>query len=114
MAAAYGKNLKTLIDDFRVNVARNPRLLVILGLDEQHPFVVRNPQVLAAQERLAATDRAITRTSMVGLEKADTTHLTPAALLEHGARIFEAYKRLAARQPAQTRLDIFQGGSREH
>jgi len=41
-------------------------------------------------------DHNIIFTSMIGLEKADGTHLTPKGLEEHGARLFAAYKILTA------------------
>ena len=96
LASQYQERLQLLIDDFRNNYVENPQLPVILGLDEQHPWVLDNPRVIAAQEAIAAADPHIIRTSMVGLEKADTTHLTPAGLVEHGDRLAAAYLTLKA------------------
>ena len=96
LAAQYQARLQLLIDDFRQNQVGDAELPVILGLDEQHPWVLKNPQVMKAQEAIAATDPNIIRTSMVGLEKADTTHLTPAGLVEHGDRLAAAYLTLKA------------------
>ncbi|NJN30604.1 MAG: sialate O-acetylesterase [Synechococcales cyanobacterium RM1_1_8] len=94
LAAQYQARLQLLIDDFRQNQVQDGELPVILGLDEQHPWVVKHPQVIAAQVAIAATDPQILRTSMVGLEKADTTHLTPAGLGEHGDRLAAAFESL--------------------
>lgn len=87
----YYHNLKQLINDLRNNVLRKPDLKVILGVDELHLFVKERPVVIEAQQRLAEEDSTIVFTSMLGLPKADGTHLTPAGLVEHGKRIFKAY-----------------------
>lgn len=87
------------MQDFRENQLERPQLPVILGLDEQHYFVVDNPQVITAQEAIAAADPYIIRTSMVGLEKADYSHLTPAGLVEHGDRLAAAFIELAGKEP---------------
>lgn len=87
----YYHNLKQLINDLRNNVLHKPDLKIILGVDEQHQFVKERPVVVAAQQKLANEDSNITYTSMLGLPKADGTHLTPAGLVEHGKRIFKAY-----------------------
>lgn len=90
-AQEYYSNLKKMIDDLRLNVINEPKLKIILGVDEQHQFVKERPVVLEAQKKLASEDTTIAFTSMVGLPKADATHLTPAGLVAHGKRIFEAY-----------------------
>jgi len=90
----YYHNLKLLINDLRNNVLHTPDLKIILGVDEQHPFVKERPAVTEAQQRLAEEDANIVYISMVGLPKADATHLTPQGLVEHGKRIFEAYTNL--------------------
>lgn len=69
LAGQYQPRLQRLIDDFRQNQVGDSQLPVILGLDEQHPWVLKNPQVITAQEAIAAADPQIIRTSMVGLEK---------------------------------------------
>jgi len=92
MAKAYKGRLKKLIDDLRQNVTKNSKLAVILGVDEQHGWVKKNTQVVQAQQELAKEDRNTTFTSMIGLEKADGTHLTPKGLEEYGRRIYAAYK----------------------
>jgi hypothetical protein len=94
MAKAYYKRLKSLIKDLRNNVTGNPNLLVILGVDEQHAWVKKNPQIVQAQKRLAEEDDHTVFTSMIGLEKADLSHLKPKGLVEHGERIFTAYKEM--------------------
>ncbi len=97
MALAYEGRLARLIQDIRTRVVGQATLPVILGLDEQHSLVKANPEVIAAQEHLAAGLPACIRTSMLGLKKADGTHLTPEGLMEHGGRLFEAYQKLKAR-----------------
>ena len=101
-ALAYEERLKTLIEDMRKNVLHDPNLFVILGCDEMHSAVQRNPQVITAQEHLAATLPNCIRTSMLGLPKADGTHLRPEGLLTHGERLFDAYQTLKAKAHAQT------------
>ncbi|WP_430971631.1 sialate O-acetylesterase [Sunxiuqinia rutila] len=91
-ARDYYRNLKELIHDLRNTVLHTPELKVILGVDEQHRFVQNRPIVVEAQKKLAQLDENIIYTTMYGLSKADATHLTPAGLVEHGKRIFEAYK----------------------
>jgi len=90
-AQAYSSNLKQLIGDLRENVVQAPDLKIILGVDEQHPFVEERPTVVEAQKRLAVADAAIAFSSMLGLPKADATHLTPEGLVAHGKRIFDTY-----------------------
>jgi len=92
MANAYKEKLKLLIDDIRNNVTKKKKLPIILGVDEQHPWIKKNPQVLQAQKNIAENDNNIIFTSMKHLEKADSTHLTPQGLNEHGKRIYTAYK----------------------
>ena len=89
-ASAYYSNLKSIINDIRQNVAHNSKLPIILGVDEQHVFVVNQPEVLNAQKRIANNDSNTKFTSMIGLPKADGTHLTPIGLEQHGEIIFHA------------------------
>ena len=93
-ANAYLGRLKTLIDDLRNTVTKQPTLPVVLGVDEQHPWVQKHPQVVQGQQALAKADPNIVHSSMIGLEKADSTHLTPKGLEAHGLRIYEAYRGL--------------------
>ncbi len=99
MAQAYEERLKSLITDLRDRVTRTPDLPMILGVDEQHPWVVANPEVVQAQQNLAKLLTACTWTSMKELEKADSTHLTPAGLVLHGERIHDAWVQMI-RPPA--------------
>jgi hypothetical protein len=91
-ASDYQANLELLVTDLRMEVLRDANLKVILGVDEQHNFVNKRPLVIKAQKQIAQNDRNIIYTTMYGLPKADGTHLTPAGLIEHGYRIFNAFK----------------------
>lgn len=94
-AKKYEKNLIQLIAHLRSEVVKNDSLKVILGVDEQHYFVVERPIVLEALQKIAQRDTNIIYTTMHGLPKADVTHLTPSGLVTHGHRIFKAYKVVA-------------------
>lgn len=96
LALAYEGRLKTLVDDLRLNATQTPEMPAILGVDEQHPWVVQNPEVVAAQQHLAKSLKTCAWTSLKGLEKADETHLTPAGLVLHGERIYDAFVKMAA------------------
>lgn len=96
-AAAYEVNLIRLIHHLRNEVLHEPRLKVILGVDEQHVFVQKRPVVVRAQKKIANQDENIIFTSMYGLPKADATHLTPGGLVDHGKRLFEAFEILNGR-----------------
>jgi hypothetical protein len=100
LALAYEERLKNLINNLRDKVTQTPEMPVILGVDEQHPWVVKNPEVITAQQNLAKSLKACAWTSLKELEKADSTHLTPAALVLHGERIYDAYVKLT--KPAAT------------
>ncbi len=91
-ATNYQVNLLRLIDDLRTNVLKSPNLKIILGVDEQHQFVQERPMVVQAQKKIAQEDENIIYTTMHGLPKADGTHLIPKGLVDHGKRIFAAYK----------------------
>ena len=99
LAEGFGDRLRLLMEDFRKNVAKDPALPVILGVDEQHPWVKEFPKVVEAQHKLAAEGQNVVFTSMIGLEKADCSHLTPSGLEEHGRRLFEAYESLTNNGP---------------
>ncbi|MBU2883923.1 sialate O-acetylesterase [Psychrosphaera sp. B3R10] len=90
-AVAYSKNLSALIKYVRNDLTNVPNLPVILGIDEQHKFVKKTPLVLESHKSFAAKDPNAIFTSMLGLEKADKTHLTPTALIAHGERLSQAY-----------------------
>lgn len=106
-ATAYFQNLSRMIDHLREEVLHQPDLKVILGVDEQHAYVRERPIIVHAQKRLANEDRNILYTSMYGLPKADATHLTPAGLVKHGLRIFNAYQLLAENESAETPVSTF-------
>lgn len=93
-ATEYYSNLKQMIHDLSQNKLNEPNLKIILGVDEHHHFVKERPVVVEAQRKLAKEDVNIVFTSMIGLQKADVTHLTPEGLVEHGKRIFKAYVNL--------------------
>ena len=90
-ANAFQSRLSIIINDMRNNVVNNISLPIILGVDEQHSFVVSQPAVLNAHQEIAENDSNIKFTSMYGLPKADATHLTPAGLITHGEQIFETF-----------------------
>ena len=94
LASAYEKRLLNIISDLRNKVVGNIELPIILGVDEQHPYVVNQPDVLNAHKSIAKNDKLIEFTSMNGLPKADETHLTPRGLITHGELIFDAYSQI--------------------
>ena len=94
MATAYEPRLRRIIEEFRTDVTKRPRLPVILGVDEQHPYLKVRPEIVAAQAKIAADTPCVVATSMLGLPKADATHLTPAGVIAHGKRLADAYKQL--------------------
>jgi hypothetical protein len=93
MSARYYDELSLLIRDFRKRFGV-PDLPVVLGVDEQHPWVRERNGVVAAQQKLDAAEELIVFCSMEGLEKFDTSHLTPAGLVKHGERIFQRYEEI--------------------
>ncbi len=95
-ADAYETSLREMLTHLRTTVLKEPCLPVILGVDEQHPWVVERPQVVEAQKNIAIGDTQMMFTSMKGIEKIDTSHLTPAGLVMHGNRLFEAFEALIA------------------
>jgi hypothetical protein len=78
-----------------------PGLPVILGLDEQHPGPAARPMVVEAQKAIATADKGVAFTTMVGLEKADVSHLTNTGLEQHGERLAEALTKLWERESNQ-------------
>ena len=93
LATEYYWHLKRMITHLRNNVLHTPNLPVILSVDEQHPRVQQNPQVVDAQIRLASESKNMSFVSMMGLEKYDATHLTAKGTIQQGQRLFSAYKR---------------------
>jgi hypothetical protein len=89
-ANAYHDHLEKLITHLRHEL-NEPLLPVVLGLDEQHPGVIKRPVVIKAQELLAVELPCVVRSSMLGLVKADSSHLTPTGLVEHGKRLAADY-----------------------
>ena len=95
LATEYYWHLKRMLTHLRNNVLHKPQLPVILSVDEQHPRVQKNPQVVDAQIRLAIENNTMSFVSMMGLEKYDATHLTAKGTIQQGQRIFSAYKKLS-------------------
>ncbi len=93
LASEYYWHLKRMLTHLRNNVLHKPNLPVILSVDEQHPRVQQNPQVVDAQIRLASENKNMSFVSMMGLEKYDATHLTAKGTIQQGQRLFSAYKR---------------------
>lgn len=96
LAGPYEKNLSTVVTHFR-SWASIPALPVIIGMDEQHPWVKDRPIVVEAQRNIVARTPNSAFLSMMGLQKWDTSHLTPAGLIDHGLRWFEVYAGLTPR-----------------
>lgn len=94
IAEKYFDNLNALIKDLKTNVFNDQRLPVILGVDEQHPWVKVRPLIVESQKRIAGSCPGVVFVSMIGLQKADTTHLTPAGLEAHGIRLFAAFEQI--------------------
>jgi hypothetical protein len=93
-APLYYASLLSIVRDLRANVAKNNNLPILLGVDEQHTYVNYIPTIVESQQRIAREEANVIFTSMYGLPKADATHLTPAGLISHGIRLFDAYKTL--------------------
>lgn len=94
LATEYYWHLRKMLHHFRSNVIHDPQLPVILSVDEQHPRVQQNPQVVDAQIRLAFEDPSIAFVSMFGLEKFDVTHLTAKGTIQQGKQIYNAYRQI--------------------
>ncbi len=92
LAKEYHWRLNNLLKNMRNHVLRDPTLPVILSVDEQHPRVQAQPEVVEAQKQLADSDPSITFMSMNGLEKYDVTHLTAKGTINQGKRLFQTYK----------------------
>ena len=92
LANEYYWRLKKLLLHLRASVLKVPNLPVILSVDEQHPRVQIQPEIVEAQKQLASEDQSITFMSMNGLEKYDVTHLTAKGTINQGQRLFQAYK----------------------
>jgi hypothetical protein len=90
-ASKYATRLSSLVYHIR-ELLHEPTLPVILGLDEQHPWVQKRPIVVEAQKKFVSANPHMGFLSMRGLEKVDSSHLTPEALVQHGNRLFETYR----------------------
>lgn len=88
MATTYADRLKALIGAIRSKMGSDVR--IVLSVDELHPWVVANHEVVAAQKALADADLKISFSSFSDLPKADSTHLVAAGTLEQGKRLAEA------------------------
>ena len=97
LSTEYYWHLKKMLHHLRSNVIRSPKIPITLSVDEQHPRVQQNPQVVDAQIQLAMEDPTISFVSMHGLEKYDVTHLTAKGTIEQGKRIFQAYQQIKNR-----------------
>ena len=91
LAQEYYWHLKKMLIHLRNNVLRKPSLPVILSVDEQHPRVQQQPEVVNAQIQLSLEDDTISFVSMHGLEKSDVTHLTARGTIEQGKRLYQSY-----------------------
>lgn len=89
-ADEYSTRLKLIIKHLNQNTLPT-RTPIIFGADENHPEMLARPQVRKAQENIASNNSCAIRSQMHNLIKADTTHLTPKSISEHGTRIFVAY-----------------------
>ena len=94
-AVNYRERLVVLLRHVR-KILQEPDLPIILGIDEQHPWVKERPVVVEAQKQIVAANKHMAFLSMVGLEKSDTSHLTPKGLVKHGERLFETWQQLTA------------------
>lgn len=94
LATEYYWHLRRMLTHLRHNVLHEPQIPVILSVDEQHPKVQLNPQVVDAQIRLAAENPNMSFVSMMGLEKYDATHLTAKGTIQQGQRLFSAYRNI--------------------
>jgi len=86
MEMEYAWRFMQLIDDMRLTFG--PDFRIVLGIDEQHPDVRPGCFILQLFQALEMFDSRCAWVSMIGLEKADQSHLTPAGLIAHGERIF--------------------------
>jgi hypothetical protein len=93
MATQYHERLSVLLRHVRESL-HEPDLPIILGIDEQHPWVKERPIVVEAQKQIVAASKHMAFLSMFGLEKFDTSHLTPKGLVEHGQRLFQTWQLL--------------------
>ena len=84
--ADYQARLEQLIAHFRRHSGR-AQLPVVLGAEEDNPYMRGHSDVREAQRMLADQDVCTTRVTMTGLDKADAIHLSPEGIGEHGRRL---------------------------
>ena len=89
----YSINFSSMIKSLR-KITKQKNFPIILGIDEQHKLVAANPVILNHHINYAKKNKNAEFVSMMDLQKADSTHLTPDGLIEHGKRLFSAYKKL--------------------
>jgi hypothetical protein len=91
----YETNLNRIIYDFRMDIAHNPELPVILSVDELHPFTVAGKpghKVVDAQKDLAKVLSKVRFSSFSDtsrFQKADVTHLTSKGVDMQGQQLFQ-------------------------
>ena len=90
MAGAYGERLKSLVGIVRSRMG--PDVKIVLSVDELHPWIAANPEVVDAQKNFEEADPKIRFSSFRDLPKADSTHLVAAGTLEQGKRFAETCK----------------------
>lgn len=91
LAMRYEALQLTLVRHMR-KLLRKPKLPVILGVNEEHPWVLKRPMIVSAQKRIVSSHDWMAHCSMDRLEKEADSHLTPQGLVQHGERLFEAYR----------------------
>lgn len=106
MAVHYEARLRRILAHLRQLVGK-PRLPVILGVHEEHPWVLNQPAVVDAHKEIARDDPAAAFCSMLGLEQQEDSHLTPAGLVQHGEQLFKVYRSLARSQVRSLLPSIF-------
>lgn len=95
LANEYYWHLRKMLHHLRNSVLHQPKLPVILSVDEQHPRVQLRPQVVDAQLKLAMENDNIAFVSMYDLEKSDVTHLTARGTIQQGKRLFSSLREIS-------------------
>lgn len=91
LARAYEARQLALLLHMR-RLLRSPKLPVILGVNESHPWVSARPTIVTAQKRIVGSNEHMAYCSFDGLEKEEDSHLTPPGLVSHGYRLFDQYQ----------------------
>jgi len=94
VANKYQNKLQEIINHFRTNIAKDENLKILLGVDEQFsesgvPIFI--DKIVESQKNIANNDSNIGFTSMLGLPKADNTHLTSQGVIVQGVRVFDDF-----------------------